>query len=115
MKKILSVVFIALMLLASCNLGTSTSSSSLATSSSASISSSSASSSAQPTLNSISIATTSSLIQFVGLTSTITVQASVVGNVTSLEWYVNDVKSLTQTGLAFEFLPTAAKSVCNSS
>jgi uncharacterized repeat protein (TIGR02543 family) len=107
MKKMLSVIFIALMLLASCNLATNTSST-VTTSSSASASSSSVSSSTQPALNSISIATTSSLIQFVGLTSTITVQANVVGNVTSLEWYVNDVKSLTQTGLAFEFLPTAA-------
>jgi hypothetical protein len=60
-------------------------------------------------VSSIEIATTSSLTQFIGLTSKITVNATLNSGAalnTPIEWYINNEKSLTQTGLIFEFMPT---------
>ena len=96
-KSITTLILITL--LAACNVTPSTSSSTSGISSAVNISS-------------IEIATSSSLTQFIGLTSKITVNASLNSGAalnTPIEWYVNNEKSLTQNGLSFEFLPTEVK------
>ena len=92
------------LIIASCNVSQSTSSS---------IDSSAASPSQVTTgVTSIEISSNSSLTQFIGLTSRVNVTATLNANApssTSIEWYVDNVRSITQNGLSFEFFPTEVK------
>jgi uncharacterized repeat protein (TIGR02543 family) len=101
-KSILSIVLV--LIIASCNVSQSTSSS---------IDSSAASPSQVTTgVTSIEISSNSSLTQFIGLTSRVNVTATLNANApssTSIEWYVDNVRSITQNGLSFEFFPTEVK------
>jgi uncharacterized repeat protein (TIGR02543 family) len=92
------------MLIASCNVA----------SSSGTDSGSNQTSSNQVTtgVTSIEISSNSSLTQFIGLTSRVNVTATLnAGAVagTVIDWYVDNNKSLTQNGLSFEFFPTEVK------
>jgi len=63
-------------------------------------------SSSQVSATSIELTTSSSLTQFLGLNSRVIINANLNTNAVSvLEWYVNNERSLTQTGLTFEFFP----------
>jgi uncharacterized repeat protein (TIGR02543 family) len=101
-KSILSIMLV--MIIASCNVSPSTSSS---------VDSGAASSSQVTTgVTSIEISSNSSLTQFIGLTSRVNVSAKLNANASSstlIEWYVDNVRSITQNGLAFEFFPTEVK------
>jgi uncharacterized repeat protein (TIGR02543 family) len=103
-KTILSIILV--MLIASCNVTPSTTSSFAV--------SSSQNSSTQVTtgVTSIEISSNSSLTQFIGLTSRVNVAAKLNSGAvagTAIEWYVDNVRSLTQNGLTFEFFPTEVK------
>jgi uncharacterized repeat protein (TIGR02543 family) len=108
-KKTITVAILSL-LLASCNVNPSSSSPST---SAPVISSSSVSSvSSVQDLTTIDLTTTSQTLQTLGLTSNIEVRASFNnGNLTldKAEWYLNGVRSLSQNGTIFEFLPTEAR------
>jgi hypothetical protein len=101
-KSILSIMLV--LIIASCN---------VSPSSTSSISSSTTISNQVTTgVTSIEISSTSSLTQFIGLTSRVNVTAKLNANAsssTSIEWYVDNVRSITQNGLAFEFFPTEVK------
>jgi uncharacterized repeat protein (TIGR02543 family) len=103
-----SILLIGTLVLASCNIQPSTSQSS-SISDSSQVNSSSTS--IVTSVSSISIKTNDSTTQFVGLTSKLTFEATINEGVTNprIEWLVDGVRSLTQNGLVFEFLPTAAK------
>jgi len=107
MKKTIKLIFglFLTLVLAACNLSPSTTTSSLTGSSSNTISGNPA-----ININSITLTADGSLVQFLGLTSRVNITANIDGSNTqgiSLEWYVDNVKSLTQTGRVFEFLPTS--------
>jgi hypothetical protein len=104
MKKLLTL-FILLFFISSCNV----SSTSLSPSSNTQ---SSSSSTVAASIDSITISTTSSLRQFVGINSTVVINAQVSGATgdVSIDWYVNDVRSLTQNGNTFEFLTNTVNS-----
>ena len=109
LKSIL-VLFISIFLLASCNVNPSTSTNS---SVNGNVSSSSVISSSVATgnLSAIEISTTSSTNLFVGITQRVVINANLVGNSTigQLDWYLDDVRSTTQSGLSFEFFPTVVR------
>jgi hypothetical protein len=89
--------------ISSCNVQSSSISSSTTASTSSQVSS-------VGTISGITLSTEGSLIQFMGLTSQINISAAVVGTTSQpvvLEWFVNNVKSLTQSGTQFEFMPTS--------
>ena len=100
------ILLMSIIFLASCNVDTSTSSLNTGTNDNSSISSTAGSN-----LNSIEISTSSSLNQFIGLTSRVLVNAQVnpINQNARLDWYVDNVKSLTQNGLSFEFFPTEVR------
>jgi uncharacterized repeat protein (TIGR02543 family) len=99
-------IFLLVLFMASCNVSSSTSQSTSNTSSS------NQSSAIVNSVSSIELTSTSSLNQFIGLTSKIVVNAKLNSGAAEnvvLDWYVDSEKSLTQTGLSFEFFPTAVK------
>jgi hypothetical protein len=101
-KSILSIMLVVL--IASCNVASSSGTDSL--------SSQTSSSQVATGVTSIQISSTSSLTQFIGLTSRVNVTATLNAGasvVTAIEWYVDNVKSLTQNGLSFEFFPNEVK------
>ena len=94
--------FILIILLASCNVSSSSGSTSSIDSSLDSLN-----------VSSIVLSTTSSVNQFIGLTSRVVINATLNSNASTsstLEWYVNNELSATQTGLVFEFFPNAVTS-----
>jgi hypothetical protein len=102
--KTIAISLLATIFLASCNVAPSSQSTSNDTTNTTSTTNTAA------VVSSINLTTEGSLIQFAGLTSRVLVTAVVNGNNVNniqLEWYVNNVKSLTQTGLQFEYLPVA--------
>lgn len=105
MKKIYTLMFLTLLfLLSACNVN-----SSIQTTSD-NASSSSINSSLNANVSRVEISTNSSLNQFLGLTQRVRISATVAGdNYASVEWYLDDVRSTTQTGVDFEFLPTEVK------
>jgi len=106
-RKLLILITLTTFLLAGCNVASSSSISSSLNSSDQS----SSLNNVNQALSRIDIATTNSTTQFLGLTSLIKVNASLTGSNlenTKLDWYLNGVKSLTQSGLEFEFFPTQA-------
>jgi hypothetical protein len=114
MRKFLSIIaiFLIMLMLVACNVNTSpvssTTSSSIVTTS-ASVSSSSV---ITPQVTAISISSSSSLTQFIGLTSKVTVVAQVTGTNTDgikIDWYENGVISQSQTGRIFEYFPTSVR------
>lgn len=108
--KFLSTILLTIFLLASCNLNPTTTSSDSATT--ASSVSSSVSSSVTNQITSIDLTTTSSIAQVLGATSRVEVRASFNAGslpVDTVEWYLNGVRSLTQDGAIFDFVPTEAR------
>ena len=109
-KQIIALSFAMLALtLSSCN-GVATSSSTGSTSTSTTTSTST-STSVNPSVTSIEIAATSSssLQQYLGLTSTVTINATLnsgAGEGIALQWYLDEVLSSSQTTTTFEYLPT---------
>jgi uncharacterized repeat protein (TIGR02543 family) len=104
-KSILSIMLV--MIIASCNVSSSSSNDPIG-----STTSSSTTSQVANGVTSIAISSSSALTQFIGLTSRVNVTASLNSSAssdTTLEWYVDNVRSLTQTGLNFEFFPTEVK------
>ena len=101
-KSILSLLLV--LIISSCN---------VAISSSSSLTSSQSTSTQSLTnVTSIELSSTSSLNQFIGLTSMVTVSARLnqsASQNTPIEWFVDDIKSITQTGLVFEFFPNQVK------
>lgn len=112
MKKVLIALILSLIFLtSSCNIN------STGVISSSSISNTSSSSNTSSTINetivkTISISTSSSTAQILGLTQKVRVIATVDGstNINSLEWYLDNVRVTSQNGLEFEFFPNEAKS-----
>ena len=99
-------IFLFVLLLASCNVNPT---SGVTSGSSDSVSSSLNNNS----VTSVEISSSSSLNQFIGLTSRVVFNATLnqgASNTTSIEWFVDNEKSLTQSGLSFEFFPNAVKS-----
>ena len=105
MKKIFTLLMlIALFVLSACNVNSSIQTTSVNSSSST------VGSSLITDVSRVEISTNSSLNQFLGLTQRVKISASVTGgNSSSVEWYLDDVRSTTQTGVDFEFLPTEVK------
>jgi uncharacterized repeat protein (TIGR02543 family) len=102
-KLLFSLVLGGSLLLTGCNLPSSSGSDSV---------NSSSQTTTNQNVNSIVLSTESSLTQFIGLTSKVTINAK-VNNQDSysgeLKWFVNDVLSLTQDGLVFELFPNEVK------
>jgi len=105
----LLISLLVVIFLTSCNINT--------TSSSTPVNSTSLSSNitTSPTenlvINSITLTSNSLITQFLGLTQRVRITAEVNSNipVSNLDWYVDNVKSDTQNGLFFEFLPNEVK------
>jgi hypothetical protein len=97
-RKLFTLLFV--FVFASCNISSTTTSSS-----------SNSITTNQPTnVSSIEISTTSSLTQFLGLTSRVVVNAKLnSATPTSIDWFVDDQLSVSQKGLIFEYFPTAVK------
>lgn len=104
------VLALIVLILTSCNISGSSISQSSSASTTSSISSSVAQSSSGQ-LDGIVISTSSSVNQFLGLTQRVLINATLSGNSNDnqLEWYVDNIKSISQTGLVFEFLPNEVK------
>ena len=110
MKRILIYLAISVMfLISSCNINA-TSSSASSLSASTSMTSSASSSVNDSIVRGITISTTSSTTQVLGLTQKVKVTAVIDGSsVSELEWYLDNIKVTTQLGLEFEFFPNQAK------
>ena len=107
--KKLFISMIAIVLLASCNIASSSGTSIPDVSSNSSAVSSTTTPNQQ--VGSITLSTSSSTTQFVGLTSRVLINASLDVDLANakLEWYLDGALSATQTGLAFEFTPIVAR------
>jgi uncharacterized repeat protein (TIGR02543 family) len=103
-KKSIALLIIAF-ILSSCNVQ----SSSMTSSTASSTNTSSASSSTISDVSSLTIATQSSLIQFAGLSSQVSVNAALTGGdeSTRIDWFLNGVKSVSQNLSIFQFTPLA--------
>jgi uncharacterized repeat protein (TIGR02543 family) len=116
MKKLkyLSTLLLSIIFLSACNVSPTTSNNVTTSSSTSSASSSSMSSSVSSVnqLTSIDITTTSSILQVLGSTTRVEVSAKFNAgelSVDSVEWYLNGVRSITQSGAIFDFTPNESR------